>query len=473
MLAYKGTGLLGTMCGTFRSKVHWAYVQDGTPCTCRHNFDRILRSISQLSSEIPDSNQTNNTSSSYIKDDMMDIVATTGPYDGKGIPGPDELAPSAQLLLDDKSASYRSRLKIEHFTTMMRMLMRVNLLEPTWSQQKLHYGTLEEPTPQQDELVNILAAQFQLSEGFIVQKSLSRAFDILVRFSSIQKYQMKSDSTIRFQPNFELHFHQLWALIFQPPIPETSSLSRAESHPDSTIRDILRAVSFFVPPVTEFHGKPELHRDIRPVSFEETYQSSMRDSNNALALPQIIKGLTEKSTDHRPHLVLFLGDKAQSHSYIPGIMGALYAAAPKREGNGEQDVSEMAKNFEPVPLQLLFQLQPNTRMFRLKEGNSVPRSLPKEMAQSHAQDTAAKYWMGDHQESEVGLQIDPTRNRVAFVLNDHGANQSEFTYNDVLQGKGRSETLGQNQGEVIRESFTVSQVVVYRVDGGDKFEPRC
>jgi hypothetical protein len=112
-------------------------------------------------------------------------------------------------------------------------------------------------------------------------------------------------------------------------------------------------------------------------------------------------------------------------------------------------------------------------MFRLKEGNSVPRSLPKEMAQSHAQDTAAKYWMGDHQESEVGLQIDPTRNRVAFVLNDHGANQSEFTYNDVLQGKGRSETLGQNQGEVIRESFTVSQVVVYRVDGGDKFEPRC
>lgn len=186
------------MSGMIRSKGHWAYVQNGRPCTCRHNVDRILRSISQLSSDIPDSNQPSKISSSFIKDDMMDVVATTEPNDDKGIPGPNELAPPAQHLLDDKSASYHSQLHIDHFATLMRMLTRVKLHKPTWSRQNFHYGTLEEPTPQQDELVNILAKQFQLSEGFLVPESRSRVFDILVRFSSILKYNMKSNPTFRF-----------------------------------------------------------------------------------------------------------------------------------------------------------------------------------------------------------------------------------------------------------------------------------
>ncbi|KAJ5387820.1 hypothetical protein N7509_010361 [Penicillium cosmopolitanum] len=90
----------------------------------------------------------------------MDGVAMIEPNDVKGIPGPEELAPPAQRLLDDKRASYRYQLHIDHLAILMRMLTRVKLHEPTWSRQHFHYGTLEEPTPQQDQLVNILAKQF-------------------------------------------------------------------------------------------------------------------------------------------------------------------------------------------------------------------------------------------------------------------------------------------------------------------------
>lgn len=229
-----------------------------------------------------------------------------------------------------------------------------------------------------------------------------------------------------------------------------------------------------MPPVTEFHGKPELHRNIRPVSFEATYQSSTQESNNTLALTHIIKGLTEKGTDHRPHLVLFLGGQTQNQSPIPDVLGALYAATPKKDANREQDMPDKAGSSElglpeVGPPQLLFQLQPTPRMFRLKEVDKISQSSSNGMTKSHVPDMAAKFWMGDHLESEIGLEIDPATNQVAFVLNE--ANQGQDMYNDVLQSDERSEVSGENPSEGIRESFAVSQVAVYRVDGGDEFDP--
>ena len=115
----------------------------------------------------------------------MDVVATTRPNPDKGIPGSGELAPTAQRLLKDKGASYLYQLNIKRLDTLMGILNRVRLYKTTWGRQNFHYGTLEEPSPQQDELVNILAEQFQLSEGFLVPGAILRVFDILVRLSSI------------------------------------------------------------------------------------------------------------------------------------------------------------------------------------------------------------------------------------------------------------------------------------------------
>lgn len=85
-------------------------------------------------------------------------------------------------------------------------------------------------------------------------------------------------------------------------------------------------------------------------------------------------------------------------------------------------------------------------------------------------DVAARYWIGDPpQETEIGLEIDPTTNQVTLVLNQ--ANQDQNMYNYVLQIDKQSEVSGENPSDGSRESFTVSQASIYRVDGGDEFDP--
>ncbi|CAI7675791.1 unnamed protein product [Penicillium pancosmium] len=244
-----------------------------------------------------------------------------------------------------------------------------------------------------------------------------------------------------------------------------------DSRSDPITRDILRAVSLFVPPVTEFHGKPEHHRNIRPVSFEATYQSSTQESNNTLALTHISKGLREKGTERQPHLVLFFAHQTQNQSHIPDVIGALYAAAPKEKKEKEPDILGKPVSSELGllgfgPPQLLFQLQPMPRIFRLKDADKFSS---REMKKSRFQDVAAKYWIGHPQESEHGLEIDPTTNQVTFVLNQ--ANQYQNMYDDVLHIDKQRELSGENPSDGIRESLTVSQAFIYRVDGGDEFDP--
>ncbi|KAJ6085098.1 hypothetical protein N7499_004727 [Penicillium canescens] len=391
---------------------------------------------------------------SFIEDDMMDVVATTRPNPGKGIPGSGELAPTAQRLLKDKGATCHYQLNIKSLATLMSILNRVRLYKTTWGRKTFHYGTLEEPSPQQDELLNILAEQFQLSEGFLVPGAISRVFDIL--------------------PNLELRFHQLWAIIFQPPVPEASPVLGTESLPDSTISDILRAVSLFVPPGTEFHGKPERARNLRPVSFETIYQSSTQESSHSLALTHIIQGITEKGNEHRPHLLLFLGDQSLGQSHTPEVIGAFYPATLKKKSDREQDMPEKPGNYEPGlpevgPPQLLFQLHTIPRIFRFKKADEISQPSSHGTAKSHVHNLAAKYWIGDPEESEIGLEIDPATSQATFVLNQ--VNQGQGIYKDVLQIDKNSETSGEKLSEGIMESFTVSRVAVYRVDGGDEFDP--
>ena len=116
----------------------------------------------------------------------MDVIATTQPNRVKAITGAFELEPPAQRLLTQRGANYHYRLSVDSFATLMKMLIRVRLYQSIWSPQNYSYGTLEEPNPQQDELVNILLNQFELSEGFLVPDSISRIFDILVRFASVK-----------------------------------------------------------------------------------------------------------------------------------------------------------------------------------------------------------------------------------------------------------------------------------------------
>jgi hypothetical protein len=228
-----------------------------------------------------------------------------------------------------------------------------------------------------------------------------------------------------------------------------------------------------VPPVTEFHGKPELARNLRPVSFETIYQSSTQESSHSLALTHIIQGITEKGNEHRPHLLLFLGDQSLGQNHTHEVIGAFYPATLKKNSDKEQDMPEKPGNSEPglpeVGPPQLFQLQTNPRIFRFKKADEASQPSSYGMAKSHVHNLAAKYWIGNPEESGIGLEIDPATSQAMFVLNQ--VNQGQGIIKDVLQDDKNSETLGEKPSEGIMESFTVSRVAVYRVDGGDEFDP--
>ena len=264
-------------------------------------------------------------------------------------------------------------------------------------------------------------------------------------------------------------------MIFQPNFPKGSVALGRESLPNSTISDVLRAVSLFVPPATEFHGKREDERKTRPGSFTTIYQSSEKESSFSSALLHFINSLAEKGDELQSHLFLFLGDQTLDHSHIPELMGVLFAPTPEEQkAHYQQRKSGEPKNLKPSlpevgPPQLFFQLQPNLRMFRLKETESASRSSSSGIVKSPVHSSDAKYWIGDPGESEISLKLDPNTNQATLLRNR--VSQDQSMYKDVLQIDHHNKGSDEKLGESISESFTISQVGIYALDGGDEFEP--
>lgn len=248
-----------------------------------------------------------------------------------------------------------------------------------------------------------------------------------------------------------------------------------ESLSNSTISDVLRAVLLFVPPATEFHGKPEHARKPRPGSFTTTYQSSANESSFSSALLHFVKSLAEKDEELQSHLFLFLGDQTPDHSHIPELMGVLFApTSEEKKAHYRQRKSGEPKHSKPGlpeigPPQLFFQLQPNLRIFRLKETDGSSRRSSSGIVKSPVHSSDAKYWVGDPGESEISLKLDPNTNQATLLRNQ--VSQDQSMYKDVLQIDHHNKGSDEKLGESISESFTISQVAIYALDGGDEFEP--
>ncbi|KAJ5818249.1 hypothetical protein N7474_003840 [Penicillium riverlandense] len=435
LLAFKGTEFLGTTRGH-----HYRASTYGRLYICRSNVDRIFRSIGRVSHR---PNQSS-LGSPFIDEDVMDVLASAQPNPVKGNLGANTLKLPAQRLL--KGANPQYQVHIKDLTTLTGLLNRMRLYKLTWGQQCFHYGSLENSSPQKMELVDILVQPFRPDrEGFLTLDSMTRGLDIL--------------------PNLEQRFHQLWAIIFQPPIPEASLAFGTESLPDSTMSDILRSVSLFVPPY-EAHGKRELAQRFRPFSFRTIYQSSAQELDDSVALTHIIQSIAERDSDHRPHLLLFLGDQAQSQ--LPEVMGAFFPGTSRRQSTEEEDISKKTGEFKLGPPQLLFQLQPSFRVHRWNGADRISRPLAYGSMTGNLKDLAAHYWIGDLDGSKVGLEIDPVTRQAKLVQNKAAAaDWSGGGYEDAIRNNENSEASSEKSNEGTEAGFTVTHICVYRIEGGD------
>ncbi|KAJ5907725.1 hypothetical protein N7495_000407 [Penicillium taxi] len=113
-----------------------------------------------------------------MEDDVMDVVASTQPQMLPFIPSSAALKPVAQRLLRGVNPQYR--LHSDNLIALVCLISSLKLSKSTWGA-GLHYGSLEEYSPQKEELVNILLRPFCLDhEGFITPKSMLQGLDFLM-----------------------------------------------------------------------------------------------------------------------------------------------------------------------------------------------------------------------------------------------------------------------------------------------------
>lgn len=177
LLAARGTGLLGTL---EDGDYSWRYDE----CfTRRVNFNRILRSIGRLedpTSGTQQQSQPGSDISTFIVDDVMDVLAMSQPQDISVHPSPDLLKPAAKKLIDEGATPVQFWIKSEQLSLLLSLLLRMKLHETKWARKEFHYGTFDEQCPQDDELACVFTNRLAGQGTVLTSDQAQKALDMLV-----------------------------------------------------------------------------------------------------------------------------------------------------------------------------------------------------------------------------------------------------------------------------------------------------
>ena len=127
-------------------------------------------------------------------------------------------------------------------STLLSLLLRLRLHKAKWAP-GFHFGEIDPSYPGDQELADVLVDALDVEKipeaGQTLRvMNLLVSQDLMLRIRSV-------DTSDTWQPNFQLRFHQLWAILFQPPM---STNDQAPSHaPAHTSSHILEAFSLFLP----------------------------------------------------------------------------------------------------------------------------------------------------------------------------------------------------------------------------------
>ncbi|PWY81708.1 hypothetical protein BO94DRAFT_496071 [Aspergillus sclerotioniger CBS 115572] len=434
LLALRGTSLLGSVDEFGYGGVYWR--DHDSPGVCVPNINRIFRSIGKVSHKVNKASEIV-APSTFIIDDAMDVLATTHPYHVKFHPYDSQLRGVAERLLEGRIPQYQ--VKSDDLVTLVSLVLRLRVHKPTWGEEggDFRYGSFDNSSPQNDELAEALVQAFRAGpQGLLAPDCMLLAIYIL--------------------PNLEPSFHQMWAAIFQPHKPADIPAIGAELSPDSSMDNILRAVSLLIPPY-EAPRRVWAGREIDPVTFDASYHSPNQESLNSLSVKHIIQHITNDEHLQASHLVLILGTR--SHIMAPVVVGAFF---PK---TASSTITEDEKRDTPGELKLphpdvLFQLQPTFTVLRRSGQNT---SISDEARVADVDSPAHPYWIGSTLQSNGGLKIDPVTREGIFMRPTIGApDQDTGLFEETASGN-------ENDDDVDRSTkFTVTDLVIFRVNGGPK-----
>ncbi|PYI12677.1 hypothetical protein BO78DRAFT_356966 [Aspergillus sclerotiicarbonarius CBS 121057] len=438
LLSLQGAWLLGNVDDGF------GYSRGRTqePCRCGFRINRIFRSISLSSSDSPVAG-----SDTFITDDVIDALLPIFPAHPKLFPSIDkQLKPLAERLLDGRTDQYQ--IKVNDLAALLGLLMRMKVYKPTWGRD-FHYGSLEESSPEKEELANILARSFCLGQDEdLAPDSVLRALDIL--------------------SNLEQWFHQLWTILFQPfPSTETPTLE-PECTPDPTMDGILRAASLFIPPF-EVHKRTDLARKVKPITFQKFYDSTSQTVTDSLDLGHILQPIFHNDVNRQSHLVLFLGHQAQDSK--PVVVGAFFPSSsctptPATTEANEPEPEEKMGETRPALPQLLFQLQPTFNLFRWTGEDTSISSSPECTSTSAREHTnPPSNYIGDPIRSKVGVAINSITREATFLQGT-----AATTAGNQISGGYEEVTRKHDDQPERKTTFTVTRLAIFSVEGGPRYD---
>ncbi|KAJ5586671.1 uncharacterized protein N7459_002436 [Penicillium hispanicum] len=383
----------------FQADGGWFY-----PSLHQAHFARILRSIGHRSHTSPSQEDSH-----PLVGETVDVLVMTQPSSINVCPDTRALRPVAQRLLGRDLMQRQYSVDHKDLSAFLALLLQLRLQEATWGL-SFHFGNFEETDPQDDELARILVnglTQGQAQEDLNFDLLLPRIMEML--------------------PNLYLRFHQLWAVLFQPPVPENHKQQSAQ-HLEAPGRPdrILNAVSLFVPYPTA-STLPEVKGADRRIALEKI-DSPGYDKLTSTSTG-LVQTLVQAAT--RQHVLLISGDDPSTLQ--PVVIGACLPSPSQLKQTAEDKrYGEMCK-FKTNVSHFIFELMPQFRIFRwsgsqASVADTINIGETADLEQI-AIDPAARlgkiYWLGPPNQKGTRLQVDLERKLAALTCEPDSANDAK------------------------------------------------
>lgn len=152
LLSLQGTELLGIEDDGFGRR--WGPFRE--KCNCKVRINRIFRSISIGCPHLTSHPHVTNFDT-LVTEDAIDAMLTICPSHPKLPATPEKLMPLAGRLLEGRTVQFQ--MKVNDLADLLCLIMRLKVYKTTWGR-GFHYGSLEEPSPENEELAKILARSF-------------------------------------------------------------------------------------------------------------------------------------------------------------------------------------------------------------------------------------------------------------------------------------------------------------------------
>ncbi|KAJ5156384.1 hypothetical protein N7492_009187 [Penicillium capsulatum] len=372
LLAAQGSDLLGIL---GEIDTHWQLDQ-GQNFNHQRNSRRIIRSIGVPP---PKDSIVVESEKACILEEIGDVVAMHQPFSLPHVPAERHVFAAAQKLADKDAIEMRRQTSQSDVTTLVSIFLRQRLYKSTWGL-SFAFGSFEREEPADHELAATLVNSIcSSSEGSLESSDMSSILDLL--------------------PNLYLRFYQMWAIIFQPPIPECAQTPSQD--PKGTDTRVLRAVSLFVPH-RQISTYEEVRREDRRIAVEET--PGVSKDASLINMNQLARAL---AGDECAHVVLVRGKNSNTSQFT--VIGSYFPR--DRTGAG---------------IHAFFQLQPRFCVLRWTGGkrknarhivSANDESCQNSIGSGKDDDSTGTgpFWIGDPDGNGVCMKIEP-ENRSASVV---------------------------------------------------------